>query len=364
MFSRDVDRQLIFRHQAGPRVGRQDTLCFKRFKLGEREWSTLKRHVGRLLEAQQLELPIAQATTDWLKAIPRKQFAYLQERLHLEDSHAIDPERRSWEDWIDEFEVFRQEQSTDVATDEAVLRDVRKLQRLSIDVPRIDEGCLTDLLADLEESYAYAENTLARIAKNWRLFFEWLRSKGAIKTNPCDALNRTIAPRSKDTVHWEWIDYLVELCTDTEERYWLRLCQWTGCRLREGLALRACDIELDRNRIYIQETKNQRVRVNPVYPAIREHLPELLSGRDPEERILSRITENNCYEWLYGLQTRAGVPRWAPPYNALRATRANHLASDPTITPQQAGMLLGHSPMVARNNYLKVEESLLERLAS
>ncbi|AMV34548.1 Phage integrase family protein [Pirellula sp. SH-Sr6A] len=366
MFCRDQRHQIIFRHYCGPREGRQDTLSLGRFRLSDREWSGMKRHVERILEAQRSEAPIPRSTADWLKSIPRKQFEYLQSRLLEKQSNGCEPAQLALAEWIDEYEAARQEMNTSVATDEAVLRDVRKLLRCGNDVSRIDEGCLSDLIVDLGEEHHYVENTLARHAKHWNLFFEWLRTRNpdTLGTNPCDALNRSIAPREKDTVQWEWIDQLVASCRTTEERYWLRFVQWTGCRLREGLTLRACDVELNRNRILLQESKNNRVRINPIYPAIREYLPDLLRGLGPGDRVLSRITENNCYEWLYELQDRVGVPRWKPPYNAFRATRANQLAADPTITEHQAGLLLGHSPAVARRNYLSIDDSLLERLAS
>jgi integrase len=200
--------------------------------------------------------------------------------------------------------------------------------------------------------------------KHWSQFFGWLLDHEVITTNPCTHLDRSMEPREKESIRPEWIDQMVQSCRTIAERYWLRLMQWTGCRLREGLSLRARDFDLVKNRILIQESKNNRVRVNPIYPAIADYIAELLRGLGPDERVLSRITEHNCYDWIYELQDRVGVPRWSPPYNSFRATRANQLASDPSITPQQAGLLLGHSPTVARRNYLSVEDSLLERLAS
>lgn len=365
MFSRDSDRQIIFRHSSGRRSGKQDTLSFKRFRLSEREWATVKRNVGRILEAQQLELPLVKQTADWLESIPRKQLKYLQERLLTLETNSLSESPANLRELIDDFEAYRQQLSTSLETDAAILRDVRKLQRCCSNARSIDEGMLADLLEELAEEYLYAENTLARHAKHWCTFFAWLMESQVVASNPCRQLNRTIGPRSKDSIRMEWIDDLVNQCSTAEERYWLRLVQWTGCRLREGLSLRVKDFDVERNRIYIQESKNDRVRVNPIYSAIAEYLPDLLKGRvDPDERILHRITSNNCYGWLYTLCERVGVPRWQPPYNAFRATRASQLAADPTITEQQAGMLLGHSPTVARRNYLSIEENLLVRLAS
>lgn len=364
MHSKDAQRQILFRHVAGAREGRQDTLSCKRFGLNDNDWSRLKLHVARVLDSQRCETPIPGSTSNWLKSIPRKLYEYLEAKL-LNDNRVADAECPvNLAGWIDEYSASRGELNTLVSTDEAVIRDVSKLIRCGRNVVSIDEGCLADLLADLAEERRYAENTLARHVKHWSQFFGWLKDQDVISTNPCTHLDRSMVPRDKTSIRPEWIDQMVQSCRTAEERYWLRLMQWTGCRLREGLTLRAKDFDLVKNRILIQESKNNRVRVNPIYPAIANYVTELLRGLGPDDRLLSRITEHNCYDWIYELQDRVGVPRWSPPYNSFRATRANQLASDPTITPQQAGLLLGHSPTVARRNYLSVEESLLERLAS
>lgn len=364
MHSKDAQRQILFRHVAGVREGRQDTLSCKRFGLNDNDWSRFKTHVAKILDAQRCGTPIPGSTAKWLKSIPRKLYSYLEKRLLNDDVVGGEECPVNLGGWIDEYSAHRAELDTLLSTDEAVIRDVAKLGRTGRNVISIDEGCLADLLADLEEQRRYRPNTLARHVKHWSQFFNWLVEQDVIATNPCASLDRSIEPRQKDFISSEWIDQMVQSCSTTEERYWLRLLQWTGCRLREGLSLRARDFDLVKNRIAIQETKNQRVRVNPIYPAIADYVGELLRGRGPDERVLRRITEHTCYDWIYELQDRVGVPRWSPPYNAFRATRANQLASDPTISPTQAGLLLGHSPTVARRNYLSADESLLERLTS
>ena len=362
MFVKDRQRQIIFRHALGSRAGLQDTLSLKKFRLSDREWSSLVRHVENILTAHRTEVPHSRATIDWVDSLPRWLNAYLVKKLLAADP-AFVRTTHTLEESIDLYEQHRSTLATSASTDANCMRDVQRLrQRCPSDVTRIDSGLLSDLLAELADEHDYADNTLARISKHWASFFHWLRIERAISINPCDELAKEIGTRDKDLVRTEWIDEMVRACNTDEERYWLRLLQWTGCRLREGLQLRVQDLDLARGRITITETKNDRIRINPMYPAIAQYVPSIIKGREPAELVLRSITRNTCYTWLNALQDKLGLPHWQPPYNAIRSTRANQLAADPTITAQQAGMLLGHSATVARKNYLSVEDSLLEKL--
>jgi integrase len=363
MFVRDRKRQIIFRHYLGERAGLQDTLSLKKFRLGDREWSALTRHVEAILAAHRSDVPHMRHTIEWVDALPKHLGNYLRSKLLAYDPAFVQT-KHDLDESIGLYEAYRSEQKTSLATDTAVMRDVERLRlRCPSDITRIEPGLLSDLLAELADEHSYAPNTLARIAKNWNAFFGWLTHiERAISINPCDELPKEIGTREKDTIRTEWIDAMVQACQTTEERYWLRLLQWTGCRLSEGLQLRIADFDFEKGRILIAETKNDRVRVNPLYPAIGQYLHPLFKGREPTELVLKRMTYNTCYKWLRSMQVKLGLPQWSPPYQSFRSTRANQLAADPNITPQQAGMLLGHSAVVARKNYLSVDDSLLEKL--
>lgn len=365
MYPKDEARQILFRHIIGPRAGVQDTLSLKKFRLSDREWSQLKRQVEGILYVHRTESVHLRSTFEWMESLPQRLRSYLLERLLKADPQFVSQHSVDLSESIEEYEAYRQSLSTSEKTDSLVMHDVeRLLLRCPSDVNRIDQGLLEDLLSELQDEHGYQPNTLARHAKNWSAFFTWLRdTRKVIPRNPCDGLNKSITAKAKDEVRSDWIDAMVEACTSTEERYWLRLVQWTGCRLSEGLSLTVGDFDLERSSIAFNETKNDRIRINPIYPAIAPYLSELLAGLGKHDRVLTKITENTCHEWLYELRDRVGVPQWNPPYNAFRSTRANQLAADPSITPQQAGLLLGHSATVARRNYLSVEDSLLRRLS-
>jgi integrase len=323
----------------------------------------LQWRVESLLQAQASGVDHIRSTRAWLESIPRKPFRNYLERmlLHCDPDYQRDQTVESLADAIDLFaDARRQSTKSKWSTDEALLRDVELLLKLDLPLSLIDEESLQALLDRLGDEQELAANTLAKYAGRWHTFFKWLVKEGWIASNPASGLKRAIERRDKPEIKSEWIDALV-MAGDREWAYWLRLVQWTGCRLREGLSLRPCDFDVARRRINIVDTKRGCVRVNPLYSAIAEYLPDL-AGLDPELPIVRNVTAATCYTGLARLQCLAGVERWSPPYNSFRATRANQLAA--SLNEQQAGLLMGHSAIVARQNYLSVDDALIERLVA
>ena len=324
----------------------------------------LQWRVESLLQAQASGADHMRSTRAWIESIPRKPLRHYLERmlLHCDPMYQRAQTVASLADSIELFAAHRQAGATKESTDAALLCDVGLLLELEQPPSLIDGESLQGLLDRVGDDREYAPNTLAKIAIHWNTFFNWLVMKDVIGSNPAKGINRSIERRDKAEVRPEWIDSLVAV-GDREWAYWLRLLQWTGCRLREGLSLRPCDFDLARRRINVVDTKRGCVRVNPIYPAIAEYLPDL-SGLDPELPILRSVTPATCYTGLARLQSLVGIEAWSPPYNSIRATRVNQLAADTTLNPQQAGLLLGHSAIVAQRNYLSVDDALIERLVA
>lgn len=342
--------------------------------------SNLQWRVESVLQAQASGIDHIRSTRAWLESIPRKRVRakktlpeYLEEMLlHCDPAYQREKTAESLADSIDLFAAHRQTLATKENTDAALLADVELLLWLDRPLSLIDGESLQGLLDEVGDEHEYAANTLAKIASHWNTFFNWLVMEGLVARNPARGLKRSIERRDKPEVKPEWVDALVAAALTPnpspngrgelrEWAYWLRLVQWTGCRLREGLSLRPCDFDLTRRRINIVDTKRGCVRVNPLYPAIAEYLPDL-AGLDPELPVLRHVTAATCYTGLARLQSLTGVERWSPPYNSFRATRANQLAA--SLNAQQAGLLMGHSAIVAQRNYLSVDDALIERLVA
>ncbi len=336
------------------RAGLQDTLSLKKFRLSDREWSAFTRNVESILAAHRTDVPHMRHTIEWVDALPKRLGDYLRAKLLAADPAFVQT-KYNLDESIGLYEAYRSEQKTSLATDAAVMRDVERLRlRCPSDITRIEPGLLSDLLAELADEHSYAPNTLARIAKHWHAFLRMAHTHRASNLDQSVRRSREGDRHARKGHYPHRVDRRDGAILQTdEERYWLRLLQWTGCRLREGLQLRISDIDLEKGRILITETKNDRLRVNPLYESIAEYVPALIKGREPAELVLKWMTYNTCYKWLRLMQVKLGLPHWSPPYQSFRSTRANQLAADPTITPQQAGMLLGHSAVVARKNYFE-----------
>ncbi len=357
---RIAQRQIICRSPYRP----QFTLSLKSF-FGDDlpAISNLQWRVESVLQAQASGIDHIRSTRAWLESIPRKPLRDYLERMLLQcdPGYQRDQTVESLADAIDLFaDARRRSDKSKWATDEALLRDVELLLDLGMPLRLIDEESLQTFLDRLGDEQELAANTLAKYAGRWHTFFRWAAKEGLVPSNPAGGLKRSIERRDKPEVKPEWVDAMVMVC-DREWAYWLRLVQWTGCRLREGLSLRPCDFDLARRRINIVDTKRGCVRANPIYPPIAEYLPDL-AGLDPELPILRHVTAATCYTGLARLQSLAGIERWSPPYNSFRATRANQLAA--SLNEQQAGLLMGHSAIVARQSYLSVDDALIERLVA
>jgi integrase len=361
--------QIRFYHRVGPRAGRGDTLSLKRL-LPPTQLVDFARHVEDILWAQENESDHLFSTMTWLSAIPRKQKAKVEGKLLRFDERyqaAISQPADDLAELLDAFECHRQQSdSSNYATDVDVMRSCRRLSMLGhVPLPSIDESCLADALDRISDSENKASNTLAKYAGHWSCFFNWLVDEKVLGRNPARDLKTAFAPRQKADVHAEWVDRLVGACQNREEKLWYRVLQWTGCRLGEALTLRLGDIDVARQSIMITDSKRGCQRRNPLYPAIAEYLPwQALPGMQSDVPLFPNLSRSTAYPRLKRHQSIAGIEPWYPPFNSFRATRANQLAANPDISPEVAGMALGHSPMVAARNYHFLDDAAIARLVA
>jgi len=358
--------QVRFRHRIGPRAGRGDTISVKRL-LPPSQLVDFSRRVEDILWAQEHESDHLFSTMTWLSSIPRKLRAIVEEKLLQYDQRyqaAVSQPADDLAELLDTFECHRQQSTAKLSTDADVLRSCRRLSMLgSVPLPSIDEGCLAIALDRLSDQENYAANTLAKIAGHWSIFFRWLVDARVLGRNPAADLKTTFTAREKAEVQPEWVDRLVGSCATREEKLWYRVLQWTGCRLGEALSLRLGDVDVSRHAITITDTKRGVTRRNPLYPAIAEYLPwHALPGMRADDLLFPNLSRSTCYARLKRHQSIAGIEPWYPPFNSFRATRANQLAADTTISAVQAGLLLGHSPVVAGRNYHSVDDALIAKM--
>jgi integrase len=320
---------------------------------GHIEFADVAQHVGRLLDALLSGLPPPPASLVFLDRIPRKLRMEIEERL-------LDRRKPSLSvgDSVDAYELHRAvELETTPETDRAAIADCDLIPR-EWDCRSVTEAMLRELLERLAGERGYAPSTRARIVKHWRTFFSWCE----LGSNPARGLGARVDRRQKDEVRPEWLDAMVDRCQVWEGRCWLRILQWTGCRLRESLSLRRCDFDLERGRITINDTKRGVVREAPLYREIECELPDDFAMWPEFTPLFSWMNHSRCIRWFDSIRERAGVPAWRPRFNAIRAMRANQLATDPRIKPEAYEILMGHTSKTAVANYLSLDDSTVALL--
>lgn len=345
----DAQRQQIRFSLHGERV---TFSCRRALRSGSIDFSALANHVRRLLEARLAGLCPPATSVRFLDRLPRSLRETIASRLVADPSLSLG-------DRLDAYAASRWEMGTSLASDLAVLRDCELLPRWWV-CSTISETALREVLDMVTSEREYSDGTRWRVIKHWRTFFRWLVDQHAIASDPTRGFREVLARRDKAMVRSEWIDAMVAKCDFWVGRFWLRTLQWTGCRLRESLRIRFCDIDRDRQRIIIQDTKRGVLREAPLYRAIDMHLPDRLPQR--EQTILDGIDEHTCRRWFDRLREQAGVPAWRPRFNSIRATRATQLAADPRVTRTAYQVLLGHSARTAVANYLQLDDSTVRTL--
>lgn len=314
------------------------------------EFADVAHHVGRLLDALLSCLPPPPASLVFLDRIPPRLRKEIESRLVDRRISSL-----SVGDSVDAYELHRAVKlATSPETDRAAIADCDLIPR-HWDCRGVTQFMLAELLERVAAMRDYAPSTCGRIVKHWRSFFAWCE----LTPNPARGLASIVSRRHKDEVRPEWIDAMVGRCQVWEGRCWLRILQWTGCRLRESLRLRRCDFDLDRGRIVIDDTKRGVVREAPLYLEIESELPEDFALWPSCTPLFEWLTPGRCVRWFDAMRARANVPAWRPRFNSIRAMRANQLATDPRIKPEAYEILMGHTSKTAVSNYLSLDDSLV-----
>lgn len=327
--------------------------CRRHLQRSPIDFRSVVQHVDRLLEARLAGMPPPPASLVFLDRIPRKLRTEIESRL-------LDRRKPSLSvgDSVDAYEAYRwAELETTPQTDRAAIADCDLIPR-EWDCRSVTDTMLRELLERLAVERGYSPSTRARIVKHWRTFFAWCE----LGSNPARGLRARVERRQKDEVRPEWIDAMVATSALWERRCWLRVLQWTGCRLGESLRLRVCDFDLERGRISINDTKRGVVREAPLYREIEAELPPWFGEMPAQAMLFEMLSGGNCAWCFDSMRERAGVPAWRPRFNSIRAMRANQLATDPRIKPEAYEILMGHTSKTAVANYLSLDDSTVTLL--
>ncbi len=208
--------------------------------------------------------------------------------------------------------------------------------------------------------------TVALHIRNARTMFNRAVDDDLIQFNPFDRLAGGVAPTEKN---WHYVDAaefkkLLDACPNDGWRALLGLCRLAGLRQGEALSLRWGQVDWDGNRLEVWAAKTKRKRIVPIAP---ELLPILRAAfekaAEGEVFVVSEVTHPNVWRDFGVIRKRAGVKPYAKWCHTLRKNREGdwnaagfpfHVVAD----------WMGHSPEVARQHYLRVDENNLSAASS
>jgi len=177
--------------------------------------------------------------------------------------------------------------------------------------------------------------------------WEWLDA------NPVSRLSKLREPRGREVFLSEHdARRLLDVCKPLDARLHLAvlLALSTGMRRSEILTLRRGQVDLDRNFIYLDDTKNGERRGVPLAGVARAALSSWLSTiDDPQSLVFPASSGSKPFEIRSGWEKAVNAAALAGlRFHDLRHTAASLLAKDGASLPE-IGAILGHkSPMMTK----------------
>lgn len=115
----------------------------------------------------------------------------------------------------------------------------------------------------LESMGHYAPNTKAAHFSLLHAFFNWLKLKRYISDNPFYRLKKT--PRKIVPIPDDLFEQILELCSNNNQRNFLKFLWLSGFRKGEALSLKWSEIDFTNKTIYVRNTKADRRDAFPLY---------------------------------------------------------------------------------------------------
>ena len=259
-----------------------------------------------------------------------------------------------------------------------LLAFVEWAQRLELDGPAaVDRRVLRRYLAYLD-TRRYAKRTIARKASSIRRYFDWLRRRGHVTTDPARSLTAPSgAGRLPRVLRDDEVAALIDepravVDADPDEIRLrddavLELLYGSGLRVSELCSLTPADLDLRERRVTVwgKGGKQRRVPLSP--PAadalggwLRRGRPALAADDSPADRVfLNRLGRALTPRDVRRLIDRRALAPTHP--HALRHTFATHLL-DGGADLRAVQELLGHSDLSTTQHYTHVSKERLRRV--
>lgn len=280
---------------------------------------------------------------------------------------------RQAEEFVHELEAVRRMSAHTV---DSYRRDLRILTAgVGGDAAAVTTNDIRRLLA-AEGKRKIKPSSVARRLAAWRMFFEYLRKKGRINTNPARAarapkkparLPRALTP--DETAHFlDAPDGNENGAAARRDAAMFELLYSAGLRVGELTALDVCDVDCESGAAHIRRGKGGRGRVAPFGDAARRALRELLPQREglnpADEALFINLRGKRISARAVQLRTaaraqaRGSAGRISP--HVLRHSCASHfLQSSGDLRATQD--LLGHADIASTQIYTRLDFQNLAR---
>ena len=214
-------------------------------------------------------------------------------------------------------------------------------------------------------------NTVRKRCSMARQFFKAAFRKRWISTNPFEVLEGITvrANRSRDYfLTREDAEKILDACPDQQWRMIFALSRFGGLRCpSEHLALKWDDILWDKGKVRVTAPKMERFegkaeRWIPLFPELRDELADGLElAPERSEFVITRYRspDQNLRTTFLKIIKRAGLTPWPKLLHNLRASRQTELAQE--FPAHVVCEWIGNSEAVAKEHYLRVQESDFER---
>jgi integrase len=300
----------------------------------------IQRHVDEILASQTADLPLPRQTARFLDELPAAMRAKLQ---------AITGAARTLQTAIDEYIDARHADLSEstLADRERSLAHLQPLSGRKLD--RITAKDVEDIHASLD----CGPSTRGKIASAWKAFFAWCMERHWINDNPARPLPSTVSVRQKQFVSSETIDAVIRQCTDPGLRVAIAMSRYGGIRMMSELrGLDRSDIDWQRKRITIHDSKRKRDRVIPLFPELEPTLADHPDGPLCDD--LLRLTDSAITQRFLAELRKCNVEPWPSPWHAMRASRETELIQRFGLST--AAIWIGNSESVAMRSYAVVTD--------
>ena len=212
------------------------------------------------------------------------------------------------------------------------------------------------------EYNSLSPHTVDLYVRNARTMFNRAVDDDLILYNPFDRLSGGLKPIEKN---WHYVSLdefgrLLAACPNVGWRMFLGLCRLAGLRQGKALALQWQDVDLHSGRLSVWGHKTNRRRIVPIAPELLPLIQEAFEVTpDGDPAVVVGVTPQNVWRDFGVIRKKAGVASYSRWCHTLRKNRESDWM-DAGFPFHVVVEWMGHSDEVARQHYLRVNESDLQ----